>query len=102
MSTDMIGAIAASTLNPEVAATSARAALAPTSNFSQLVTQGLQQVNEQLQANQVDLQRLAAGDASNLHQIMIRMEESRVSFSLMMQVRSRMLEAYQDIMKMQI
>jgi flagellar hook-basal body complex protein FliE len=48
------------------------------------------------------LQRLATGDVQNLHQVMIGLEESRLSFQLFMQVRNRMLEAYQDIMKMQI
>jgi flagellar hook-basal body complex protein FliE len=45
---------------------------------------------------------LAVGNAENLHQIMIRLEESRLSFQLLMQVRGRLLEAYQDVMKMQI
>lgn len=70
--------------------------------FGQLVSQGLSQVNQQLLASQTDLQHLALGDAQNLHQIMINMEETRMSFQLMMQVRSRLLEAYQDLMKMQI
>jgi flagellar hook-basal body complex protein FliE len=52
--------------------------------------------------NQKDLQALASGKVDNLHDVMIRLEESRVSFQLMMQVRARLLEAYQDIMKMQV
>ncbi|MDP9933676.1 flagellar hook-basal body complex protein FliE [Variovorax paradoxus] len=71
-------------------------------SFGQLVTNGIAQVNSQLASSQVDLQKLALGDAQNLHQIMINLEESRLSFQLMMQVRSRLLEAYQDIMKMPI
>ena len=71
-------------------------------SFGQLVSDGLSQVNNQLIGSQVELQKLAMGDAQNLHQIMINLEESRVSFQLMMQVRSRLLEAYQDIMKMPI
>ncbi|MDQ0086093.1 flagellar hook-basal body complex protein FliE [Variovorax boronicumulans] len=71
-------------------------------SFGQFVSDGLSKVNGQLIGSQVDLQKLAMGDARNLHQIMINMEESRVSFQLMMQVRSRLLEAYQDVMKMPI
>jgi flagellar hook-basal body complex protein FliE len=70
--------------------------------FGQLVSDGLSRINGQLIGSQVDLQKLATGDAQNLHQIMINLEESRVSFQLMMQVRNRLLEAYQDIMKMPI
>jgi flagellar hook-basal body complex protein FliE len=76
---------------------------AGTSNaFGDLVTQGLSRVNETLQAGEVGLQRLAAGDMQNLHQVMIKLEESRLSFQLLMQVRNRLLEAYQDVMKMQV
>ncbi|MFZ6747099.1 flagellar hook-basal body complex protein FliE [Undibacterium sp. JH2W] len=77
-------------------------AAAPAQSFSNMVSQGLAQVNEQLQTSQADLQALATGDVQNLHQVMIRMEESRLSFQLMLQVRNRLLESYQDIMKMQI
>ena len=59
-------------------------------------------MNQALLASQSDLQSLALGNAQNLHQIMMRLEETRLSFELMMQVRSRVLEAYQDVMKMQV
>jgi flagellar hook-basal body complex protein FliE len=75
---------------------------AATGSFAQMVSSGLQNVNDQLFTSQTDLQRLALGDAQNLHQIMINLEESRLSFQLMMQVRNRLLEAYQDVMKMPI
>jgi flagellar hook-basal body complex protein FliE len=71
-------------------------------SFGKLVTDGIAQVNSRLVDSQTDLQKLAMGDAQNLHQIMMNLEESRLSFQLMMQVRSRLLEAYQDIMKMPI
>lgn len=70
--------------------------------FGQLITQGLEQVNNTLLVSQVDMQRLAAGDVGNLHQVMLRMEESRLSFQLMLQVRNRLLESYQEVMRMQV
>jgi flagellar hook-basal body complex protein FliE len=33
---------------------------------------------------------------------MIRLEETKLAFQLMVQVRNRLLEAYQDVMRMQI
>lgn len=70
--------------------------------FGEMIEAGLGEVNRQLLASQVDMQRLAVGDAQNLHEVMIRLEESRLSFQLMLQVRNRLLEAYQDLMKMQV
>jgi flagellar hook-basal body complex protein FliE len=74
---------------------------APTS-FGDLVTGGLQKVSEQLNASQADLQGLATGNVENLHQVMLRLEESRMSFQLMLQVRNRLLESYQELMRMQL
>jgi flagellar hook-basal body complex protein FliE len=98
--TDEIGPAA---VDPSVLARQAPP-LAPStgSGFAELFGEGLARVNESLQASQSDMQRLAVGDVQNLHQVMIRMEESRLSFQLMVQVRNRLLESYQDIMKMQI
>lgn len=70
--------------------------------FGNIVSQGLEAVNRDLMVTQRDMQELATGNVQNLHQIMIRLEESRLSFQLLMQVRNRLLEGYQDIMKMQI
>jgi flagellar hook-basal body complex protein FliE len=70
--------------------------------FLDRVNEGLQQVNDQLLASQADLQRLAVGDAPNLHEVMVRLEEGRIALQLVLQVRNRVLEAYQDVMRMQV
>jgi flagellar hook-basal body complex protein FliE len=70
--------------------------------FGAMVSQGLEAVNRDLMTSQVDLQQLATGNAQNLHEMMIRLEEGRLSFQLLMQVRGRLLEAYQDVMRMQV
>jgi flagellar hook-basal body complex protein FliE len=70
--------------------------------FSARISEGLQELNQQLLATQTDLQKLAVGDGENLHEMMIRLEESRMSLQLMLQVRNRVLEAYQDVMRMQV
>jgi flagellar hook-basal body complex protein FliE len=70
--------------------------------FAQRVVEGLQELNGQLLSTQADLQGLALGQAENLHEVVIRLEESRISLQLMLQVRNRVLEAYQDVMRMQV
>ena len=71
-------------------------------SFLQRVNEGLQDVNQQLLTSQSDLQGLATGETANLHEVMIRLEESRISLQLLLQVRNRVLEAYQDVMRMQV
>lgn len=48
------------------------------------------------------VQGLLSGQNVSLHQTMITMEEASVSFQLMVEVRNRMLESYQELMRMQI
>lgn len=43
-----------------------------------------------------------SGQNVSLHQAMIAMEEAGVSFQLMVEVRNKLLESYQELMRMQI
>src|SRR5438093_6444115 len=45
---------------------------------------------------------LLSGQNVSLHQTMIAMEEASISFQLMVEVRNKMLESYQELMRMQI
>lgn len=78
------------------------AAMQGTSAFGQWFTQHLEKVNGHLEVADRQLQAVATGEAQNLHQVMISLEEARLSFQLLAQVRNRVLEAYQDVMRMQI
>ena len=99
-----IGAIQEPSLLPSVGVAGVGGApqAAQGASFGSLVTQGVSQVNEQLNSSELALQQLAAGAPVNLHQVMIGLEESRMSFQLLMQVRNRLLEGYQSVMNMQV
>ncbi|WP_420997927.1 flagellar hook-basal body complex protein FliE [Cupriavidus sp. 30B13] len=71
-------------------------------SFGGMVSGGLEQINQTLLTSQQDMQNLAIGNVQNLHQVMIRLEESKITFQLMLQMRNRMLESYQDVMRMQV
>ena len=45
---------------------------------------------------------LLSGQNVSLHQTMIAMEEASISFQLMVEVRNKLLESYQELMRMQI
>ena len=84
------------------AASAAPAGLQAPGDFASWFTRQLAQVNADLAQSDQQLQALAAGEAQNLHQVMISLEEARLSFQLLAQVRNRALEAYQDVMRMQL
>lgn len=43
-----------------------------------------------------------AGEQENLHEVMISMNQAQLSFQLMTEVRNKMLETYQELMRMQV
>jgi flagellar hook-basal body complex protein FliE len=66
------------------------------------VLDGLNQLNGELNGVQEGLQQIAAGNLDNLHQSMMGMEKARLALQLLLQVRSRALDAYQELMRMQV
>lgn len=47
------------------------------------------------------IQGLATGETQNVHDVVLKMEEAGIAFDLMMKVRDKLLEAYQQVIKMQ-
>lgn len=44
---------------------------------------------------------LATGEVTDVHTVAVKMEEAGVAFELMMEIRNKLLDAYQEIMRMQ-
>jgi flagellar hook-basal body complex protein FliE len=72
------------------------------SSFSEVLSHAIEQVNtDQLQADKMT-EALAAGKAPDLHTVMITAEKATLSFQMAVQVRNKAVEAYQEIMRMQM
>ncbi len=71
-------------------------------SFGQVLKQSLNEVN-QLQ-NQADeaIDALATGQNTDIHNTMIAMEKADVAFRLLMQIRNKVINAYETIMRMQV
>jgi flagellar hook-basal body complex protein FliE len=48
------------------------------------------------------IKNMVTGDSKELHEVMMAVEKANISFQFLTQVRNKALEAYQDIMKMQV
>jgi flagellar hook-basal body complex protein FliE len=48
------------------------------------------------------MQQLAQGENVDLHTVMIGMEENNVNFNVAMGIRDRLVDAYREIMRMQV
>ena len=51
---------------------------------------------------EASLRALAVGETSNLHSVMLNMAQADLSFRLVLEIRNRLTQAYQEIMKMQV
>jgi flagellar hook-basal body complex protein FliE len=74
----------------------------PGGDFAAWFSQQLSDVNGQLATADHGVQQLAAGDAASLHQVMIDLEQAKLSLQLVMQVRNHLLDAYHELMQMQL
>ncbi len=75
---------------------------ADNNSFSALLGKMVSEVNAQQQTAGATVNALQSGANIPLHQAVISMEEASVSFQLMVEVRNRLLESYQEIMRMQM
>ena len=69
--------------------------------FDQLVNH-LGQIDSGIESSGRAATELALGQTGNLHQVIIGAETTRMQFELAMSMRNRVLEAYQEIMRMQV
>jgi len=71
-------------------------------SFGRLLSQALDHLNRiQMEAN-ASSARLAAGEPVDLHDVMLAVEEADLSLRLALQMRNKLMEAYQEINRMQV
>ena len=73
------------------------------SDFSNLLKQSVDKVNEtQLETKKLQ-EAFQTGDPNvNVSEVMVAMQKSNVSFQAMLQVRNKLVSAYQEVMNMQV
>lgn len=75
---------------------------APRGDFAQQLNSAIESVDA-AQTRRDDLvASMVRGEAVEVHEIMTAAEEAHLSFNLMLEVRNKLLEGYQEIMRMQV
>jgi len=73
-----------------------------TESFERVLSESINKVNGlQLEADR-QIEALSKGDQKDIHQTMISMEKAAISFELMMQIRNKIISAYDEIRRMPI
>ncbi len=71
-------------------------------SFKETVSNYVDEVNSlQLKAGE-SIENFATGKVENVHEVMIAMSKAEVSFKFMMETRNKLVDAYKEIMKMQV
>src|ERR1700677_2714868 len=71
-------------------------------SFADTLKDAVQNVNQAQKEADVKMQEIATGKNHNIPEVMIAAEKADISLKLMVQVRNKIIEAYQEIMKMQV
>ena len=74
----------------------------PKSSFSDTLLKSIQKVNDLQEEADKSIEELATGEKRDVAQTMIAIEKANISFQLMTQIRNRIVETYQEVMRMQV
>ena len=84
-----------------------RASGSPSTNvqqadFSDWLLNQLERSETAIKTAEAEVQKLALGETENLHQVMIALSKAKTSFELTVQVRNKLLESFQEVMRMSV
>jgi flagellar hook-basal body complex protein FliE len=71
-------------------------------NFSDLLRDSVEKVNLYQTQADTSVKEMIAGRNKNIHETMLAVERADASLKLMMQVRNKILDAYKEVMRMQV
>jgi flagellar hook-basal body complex protein FliE len=102
MAEPFIGQISSNLQLPEINRTRAPVKTEEGASFGDVLKNAISTVNEVQKQSDVEIQKLMAGETQDLHTTMIAVQKADMSFQMMMQVRNKIVQAYQEIMRMQV
>ena len=71
-------------------------------SFKETVSNFVNEVNDlQVKAGE-SVENFATGKVENVHEVMIAMSKAEVSFKFMMETRNKLIDAYKEIIRMQV
>lgn len=86
----------------EIGSSQKPAASSNTKEAPQTFESMLSSLNQSQLSSDALIQKLAQGENVDLHTVMIGMEENNVNFNVALGIRDRLVEAYREIMRMQV
>jgi len=75
---------------------------APGSGFGEILKKSVGEVNARMQESAAMQEGLLTGEHSNIHETMIAMEKASLSFRMLTRAQTKVLDAYKEMMRMQL
>jgi flagellar hook-basal body complex protein FliE len=70
--------------------------------FQNLLSEAMNRVEQFQQNSQSSIDKFLSGEDEEVHKVALATQETELAFDLFLQVRSKVISAYQEVMKMQI
>lgn len=70
--------------------------------FTDLIGGLVKAVDDKAKVSGAEVRRLMLGESDNIHRSMIAMQESGLAFSLLVEVRNKLVESYQELIRMPV
>ncbi len=102
MADPFIGQIGSNMQLPEIPRPRTPASTGEGASFGDVLKTAISTVNEVQKQSDLEIQKLMTGESQDLHTTMIAVQKADLSFQMMMQVRNKIVQAYQEIMRMQV
>lgn len=71
-------------------------------NFGKILGDFVNQVDDKMKAARAERIKILTGESNNLHQAMIASQEANVAFTFMLELRNKLVESYQELMRSQV
>jgi flagellar hook-basal body complex protein FliE len=71
-------------------------------SFSSAVSAALRTVDAGQKTAEAEVRRFLNGEGVDIHQVALAQQQAQLSFELFLQMRNKVVQAYQEIMRMQI
>ena len=70
--------------------------------FGALLKDAISTVNDLQQQSDLEIQKIMTGESDELHTAVVAMQKADLSFQMMMQVRNKIVQAYQEVLRMPV
>lgn len=71
-------------------------------SFADTLAESLNKVNSIQQEADQAIEKLVSGKTQNIHETMLAVGKADIAFRMTMQVRNKIVEAYQEVLRMQV